>query len=453
VAVGLSPFFQAWNSDMKFGDFSPPTAPSLDEQQDALRKGLGRAVIWADSNKLADDDLLYACLHDLRYDQQIEDVRGEWLWGLIQSVHAQPRYRDAILDSLQDLTESRHLPQRCELAFHFAKSGDKPFHDRLCELVEEKPLADCKWLAENEVVRLDGLPGLLRVVRSRGRQLMDRRWEWDDDSAVDDAIELFGEANVIDALRQSTDSLVKEYYRRRVEDKNRRTTTTAQSHRNRMRAISLQEVIAAAESGGGGGLSFRGWGMHADESDLETIQTRLWQAQDPKVICNYLQVFSNRPLPRFDTKIFDLCRHVDSTVRFRAINALEKNTHPMIRDFAYECLETNVIDESVIGLFERNYRPHDEDRILQGMALAHDERGRHSQLMDVLKVLTTNSKADCSKLAIVVYLHTPCGHCRSDAVKLLQSANRLPSWLGHECQHDSVKETREIVARNLGGLR
>src|SRR5262245_52103531 len=57
-------------------DFAPPDTPTAAEQFDALKKGLGRALQWAAAGKLDLDLLLEACLHDLRYDHQIESARS-----------------------------------------------------------------------------------------------------------------------------------------------------------------------------------------------------------------------------------------------------------------------------------------------------------------------------------------------------------------------------------------
>jgi hypothetical protein len=85
---------------MHFADFSPPATPSLDQQRDALKKGLGRAMQWAMRRVLDDEPLLAACLQDGRHDTQIEDTRGDWLWKLVQPVNAVGRFRVPILHAL-----------------------------------------------------------------------------------------------------------------------------------------------------------------------------------------------------------------------------------------------------------------------------------------------------------------------------------------------------------------
>ena len=85
---------------MNLHDHSPPTSPSPDKQRDALRKGLGRAVQWAMTRRLEDGPLLEACLRDRRFDTQVEQSRGDWLWEMIRAVDAADRFRVPILHAL-----------------------------------------------------------------------------------------------------------------------------------------------------------------------------------------------------------------------------------------------------------------------------------------------------------------------------------------------------------------
>src|SRR5437762_4241280 len=138
--------------------------------------------------------------------------------------------------------------------------------------------------------------------------------------------------------------------------------------------------------------------MHADPADLEAVLQRLWSAHDPKVIANYLKVFSNRALPRFDARLIGLCRHAEAEVRRRAFSALAKNTHRLIREFALTGLVNGLHDWAHVSLFVSNYEQGDEHRILEAMEFPTDECELHWLLMDVSQVLEKNPKADCSQL-------------------------------------------------------
>ena len=128
---------------MKFADYSPPSAPSLDQQQVALRKGLGRAWQWA----------LGGCLLDRRF--------TAWkLWDQ-PSMARSKIYRDlALAIDLRRLAPGNGsgcrssmrcttLPTTGAANSSFANSpdataeaGDETFRTHLYEIVEKKPVAD-----------------------------------------------------------------------------------------------------------------------------------------------------------------------------------------------------------------------------------------------------------------------------------------------------------------------
>src|SRR5262245_48145572 len=133
---------------MKFDDYSPPPSPSPEQQRDSLRKGLGRALQWALSGRLGDEPLLEACLRDQRFDAQVEDSRGDWLWRMVRALGAAERFRVPVLHALYDLSDEGSASQLCQLACRFAESGDETFRTRLYEVVQQKPFADRPWLGE-----------------------------------------------------------------------------------------------------------------------------------------------------------------------------------------------------------------------------------------------------------------------------------------------------------------
>src|SRR5215212_6224173 len=130
---------------MRLTDFSPPASPSLEQQRDALQKGLGRASQWASARRLDHETLLSACLCDLRHDAQVEGPRGEWLWTMIRAMGAADRFRVPILHALYDLSDEHSLSQLRAFAGHYARAGDETFRMRLYQIVEQKPIADCPW--------------------------------------------------------------------------------------------------------------------------------------------------------------------------------------------------------------------------------------------------------------------------------------------------------------------
>lgn len=436
---------------MILGDYSPPSFPSPDDQRDALCKGLGRAMQWAMTGRLDEGPLLEACLQDLRFDTQLEDSRVDWLWRMIRAAGAADRFRVPILHALYELSDERSANQLCELARHYADGGDDAFRTRLYEIVEQKPINDSPWLGEEEIVQLDGENGFLFAARIRGVQLANREWEWDDAMLVKDAVERFGEQRVNGLLDGASDEAIVSFRGgwRRQEEVERRQDA-ASSHREEMRAITIEDILSAAEADEPRFHLFRGWGIHADDVDLETILQHLRGAREPTVIARLLQVFSKRAVPLVDEHLIRLCRHGDEEVRRRAISALEQVEHPLIRDFALAELENGLRAAAVVGLIARNYRPGDERRILESIELPDDECELHGLLMDVIEVLKANPDADCSRLGVLAYALPPCENCRHGAARLLLDHRVAPEWLMEECRYDSGERCRKLATRGEG---
>ncbi len=158
-----------------------------------------------------------------------------------------------ILRALYGLDDGGSAGQQlCQLARWSAEAGDEAFRTRLYEIVEQKPVADCPWLGESEIVALDGEQGFLFAARVRGIRLAGG--DWDDGALTDLAVERWGEEHAGRLLEASSDEGVSRFRdcwrqneRRRAEQRH------PGSHQERMIAIPVEEVIRAAE-----GLQFFG---------------------------------------------------------------------------------------------------------------------------------------------------------------------------------------------------
>jgi hypothetical protein len=404
---------------------------------------------WAQRGCLDDKPLLEACLRDQRHDMQLEESRGEWLWEMIQKVEAAERFRVPILHALYDLGEPRSANQLCELAGHYAGSGDETFRTRLYDIVEQKPIPDECRLGEAEIIELDGEQAFIFAARVRGSKLANRNWEWDDGALVDDAIERLGEGRVNELLATSTDRALNQFRRawcqERKTQKRKTQSEQQRSRREKMQAIPVGKIISDTQSYSVG--IFRGWGMYAEQSDLELVLKHLCKTEDPKVIAKLLRVFSNRTLPYFEAGLIELCRHRDADVRRAAFHALEKNAHPLVREFAVSEVAEGVT-EHVIGLFVKNFQPGDEQLILEAIEFPDDEDKLHWLLTDVIEVLENNPQSDCSELAVLTYASTPCQNCRYRSATLLRGQNVAPAWLIEECRYDANDDCRKLMTES-----
>jgi hypothetical protein len=428
-------------------DLAPGDIPEMEQWQDALQKGLGRALLWAKNGLWREKAiLLNACLTDLRFDRQVEEGRGPWMWQIMEATGVIEDFREPILESLGRINDLA-AQQLCQFCVYYAQRGDHRFRHSLQRIVSEKPVSDCPWLGEEELVEMDGAAGLLFAAKVRAKSLQHREWEWDDKAMMDMAIEKIGEPRVVEFVAQESESSPElrwffDTWHRAVE---KRAAEPKQNHADRMRQYTLSDAIQAAEVTPNRDFSLRGWGMYASEGDLQKTLDCLFNSHNPEVIVNYLQVFSNRPLPQFDDRVLDLLRHENKRVRNRAFTAVAKNTHPAIRKFALDRLHTHSVEPNFLELFIKNYHLGDEDLLLTHLRLPEDQDQRHWLLMDVIKILEENDAARSDVLASWVYRWTPCGSCRRHAAKLLIMRGAAPKWLIEECQYDSDPDTRRLV--------
>ncbi len=142
-------------------------------------------------------------------------------------------------------------------------------------------------------------------------------------------------------------------------------------------------------------------------------------------------------IPIFDRRLIFLCEHGDPDVRTRAIVALEQNTHPEIRRYAFEQLQTESAHVAV-GLLINNFEPGDEIGIIDLLCRPESDTDRlHRKCLDTITVLEKKAEADGVLLAMLAYFLTPCQICRSGASELLKKYGTAPSWLIEELRFDA----------------
>ncbi len=429
---------------MKFIDFSPSRSPSLDQQRDALRKGLGRAVQWASAGCLADEPLLDACLKDQRHDMQIDGSRAKWLWQMIEILDAKDRFRVPILHALYELADARSAYQLCGLGYHYANSRDEAFLARLYKIVEDRIFTDYPELGESEILRLDGQKAFEFIARLRGEELFQRDWDWYDGTFVNEAVKLLGESEVREHLRNSDDKALRRFRDLWDLDTQAREQPTHPNLQERMQSVSVEDILSEVRKEKPSIFSFRGWGMRAVDSDLETVLEQLWASSEPAETVCLLRIFSNRALPIFDSRLIELCQHTDELVRRWAFIALKENSAPAIHQFALSKLRGG--GHQAIALLINNHEQGDEQAILSALELPCDQDELHWMLFDVIKILKNNPNPDAPQLGVVAYASTPCGQCRMSAAQWLHKHQVAPDWLTKECRFDSVEDTRAIVA-------
>lgn len=444
---------------MKPEDYSPPLCPTLEQQKDALRKGLGRARIWADCGLLDESALLEACLGDQRYDSTLSSCRGHWLWQSIQSLGVAARFRDPIYDALTQLSDQPEslfqevsAYQLCELAYHYAATGDEPFGQQLYEIVKHPPNWDWGNLGEEELLKLEGERAFLCIAHKVGRRLLSPSYDRYLPLAVQSGADHLGSDFVERLLEDSRDPDIvrfREAWRvTQAREQSGSPFASPEQMISRLKAIGVQQIFENAAKGSH--RDFRGWGSHARDEDLRHVASEIWTCRDPQMLESLLWVFSNRALPEFDSRLIELCFHPDESVRFRARRALNKNRHPLVRSLALSQIEHGLRDDWIAELFVRNYEAGDEVKLAEALEFPEDDNALHWLLQDIIAILEHNEQADCSLLGPICYFHNPCAFCRTYAAKLMRDRGIAPAWLAEECKVDSEEDCRNLFSYESG---
>ncbi len=423
---------------MDYKDYAPSDFPTLEEQEDALRKGLGRALYWAKAGLLDSGVLLQACLNDWRFDRSVDEMRANWLWRIIQAAGQVTTLREPLLQALLNLDEDS-ADQRCGLAYHYAASGEQAFRQRLYEIHEQELFVDNPTLAEDELMALDGAVAFSKIVKQRGRQLAGRAWDWHDSCACIEIGKQLSLEQIRSLLNASTDEDVQRF-RQAWEQSEICSQNNTSSYTEQVKLLRPEDIVSAAESTESKYIGFRTWGKTAREEDLNFVFERFLQTESIPALAQYLMVFAIRAYPRLEPKVFQLCDSLDDKVRIRAFGALAQCQAPTVREYAERFLQSGIERAGMAELFERNYLLGDEQRLLEALKLPDSEDELHWLLMSLADVLAANAVADIADLGIVCYALQPCATCRGRIAKLLIERQKAPAWLINEYQDDCEYE-------------
>jgi hypothetical protein len=133
--------------------------PSLMSFDDALRKGFGRALIWTKSGYANAPQLIDACLNDYRFDRQVEDARGDWLWRIAKA--------SSIYDAVDAIVLPNDNCDRHSMLLSLLKlieDNSAAEYHRAAELIyEQTPCSLCRYWAVQLLAERDALPEQMRA--------------------------------------------------------------------------------------------------------------------------------------------------------------------------------------------------------------------------------------------------------------------------------------------------
>ncbi len=437
---------------------------SRDEFEDALVKGLGRALLYVKSYGLdrVKDLVLYACLHDVSYDAQIEGSRAKWLFAMFVGSPYYLEFREAILAALVVEEETWILLQLCGLIKEMALIGDS-LAEPLPGRIAEQALADFvyrrasfllprqvgdysiveDWIGVNELVEVRGIDALLELSRIYGRRLLANPDDW-----VMDDLQIFTDkpteiVRVFEEYSKKEESIAV-YYRYLIDrqvfmtDEERKSTLQSSPRPK----ISIETIIHAARNKEREHPSiYTLFGVRSTAEELETIFDLLLTELDEDICLRLLWIFRRTLLPRLADRLFDWADSSHGKLRMAAVEVLARISDDRVYRLGRSKLahrQLTGMDTGTIDLFIHNYHLGDAELILAGLNdVEIVDEDRWTICYGILSLTKKQSHPELGLLLNWMYDITPCSYCRERAVIELKEYGQMSDRLLAEYPFDS----------------
>lgn len=418
---------------------------------DAIRKGLGRALLHVreyGSHGVA-QDIIYACLNNLAYDAQCEETREEWLFGLLEASGLKDVARQDILKAIgKPETESTTwtMLQLVCLASEYARRGDQEAKEAIYHAFDRhRHACQADWLGVEQIVSLDGMPGLLHVAKALGAESLRNPTWLVDETAFEIAAGKFGAEAVMAQLAQrAEEDRDIQAYREAVQKQ------LEQRKQPKVRAAKpLAEVLAAIESSDDRCFWLMPWSAKASQNDLTTLSDRLLQESRPTQQARYLRAFTRKEMPRITERLFELAESQDTDVRWLSVRALSNTSDSRVREFAIRLLKREPARVDALEMLARNYEPGDHLLVESVLPTEGDNDAIHSAVLDVKKISHHAKDPNLARCLLWVYEISPCATCRQEAIKELLKVGRAPQEMLQECLWDCLQDTRKLAKAAL----
>lgn len=419
----------------------------------ALHLGTGQAMLLMRAHPELDfsDSLIFAACHQLANDPQSEGSRAVYLFALIKRSRQRAMIVAKVLRTLK--TKKRDywaLDQLCDLALLFWRAGIPGAREAFLARFEKNLFDDFEFCGTEQILRMEGVPGLLRLATINGKLLAEdrdetERWHVDEFQRKNKAIDVYAlleQAAQGDAdIRRYLDALNKEepiVFGRRSRRKPRVVPLSYESVQERIHRPGRNVGFGEAQA------------MGMDAAVVEQLARDFLIEPDPLKQAKYLKLFGARTYPLDLAPLFKLAsKKISGNSRLvpNAIAALGHFASEEIRRLALEKLASEHRPEAYILLLRRNLQQDDMPLLLGVIERNDDFDYIHCLIADLLTLFHANPHIDCSVPLLAMYARMNCGLHRRQLLTLLHERTELPSSILPELQFDSFDQVRALYRK------
>lgn len=421
-------------------------ATSLESYESWLRKGLGRAVTFVAQNREAPyrNAVLHACLHNITYDAQCEEGRGEYLWMLIEHSGDCKFFRDAVLQHLMQASQESEYdwPQIFYVAQQFATEGDSEMRQAMYSAFDLLRFSEAGASSATSLIHLDPLEGFVFAIDRFDTSSSEDDW-WMMGSLITDLEDRVGKTEAERLIASavgthtSVENVIGAY--RRHEEEQRQVSQRSDSEQLDLQAL---RNMPGDRSWAG---RFRRWALKATSDELSAATKQLLWDEDPEKVWGCLRAFAHRPFPGDLRRLLELCDSYHDRVRRAAVVALSKIRDPLVRAHGLMLLQSNERFTDGIELLESNYDESDFPILNQAVTRSSTPEEIHGIGMTVRHIVKNDVRPELEPVLLLLYEAGPCSLCRTEFVEALIKLERLPESIRDECRFDAEPDTRRAV--------
>jgi hypothetical protein len=428
-----------------------------DQFRDALRKGLGRAILHLRQFGPAgmEDEISNACVRSLVYDALCEGTRGDWFHEIVNLAGLSEMVVPQVIENLlrpskaEDFWQVGHL---YSLAAAYAEDGRDDARRAMYDKFDRREFSE-GWLGGIQITAVDGVPGFLHVAGVIGDRLRNEQGFSEDGYLFWDTSERLGRETVENAL--AAEARVNENIRAFAEHmdaaEQQEEERKTRGPRPLEKVESVLQSIESAQDKYPHRLKF--WGRRASEEDLAVIFDRMLTEDRPEQLHRYLCVFGMREMPNVPQRILDLTDTEDKRLLNAAICVLSNVRAAEIRDLGLRMLKHRSPRLDAIRLFAKNYEPGDSDLLASVLPTEGDADTLHGIGLDLLTVVGEVKKPELANTLFWLYEHGPCSMCRENAVRYLIEMKALGRDMAEECLWDCCEDTRDLGKSALAEMQ
>jgi hypothetical protein len=412
---------------------------------DSLKRGTGEVYLILKANPDIDfsDYLIKGGTINYALDQQSEGSRAKYIYGLIKRSKHKEKIVKAILNNLKNEKKDYWgLEQMCDLALLFDKDGIPEAKEALYSRFEKNNRLGYEFCGQDQLLKVDGLKGLLKVAETVGKNLNKNKDDWEDSWRVDEFQKKNKSINVYKELEKASrrNKNIQAYLKSIKENKRN------PSKRTKFRKFTYELVKQKIEDN-----RFRiistDRANDLSENEVKKLADDFLMEKETGKKEAYLRFFSKRQFPNGFGPIYKIATSrppkKSRLVEF-ALDALRYFPDKKIRKLALDNFKTKKNPCNYLSLLASNYKKGDYKTLTDIINRSDDYDYVHSLVYGLIDIYESNPTAECSLPLVTMYSKMNCGMHRADLVRILKQNHVLPDNIRNELKFDSYESSKRI---------